>query len=374
MKYRELRNLAFYLHRYLGLFVGLILVIVGLTGSLLVFDHEIDTVLVKKRFERIIPQEQTVSLDAIAKTITTNYAAQPDFQISQFDLHFDRDIYQVRLKNNEEQQLEVFVNSYTGAVLGDRNSDSAFFSRVLDLHSSLLAGNIGIIIVGTAAFFLCLLSITGLILWPGWRKLTTGFKIKWNGHSKRTNFDIHKVVGITSLIFLTMTGCTGLIWNFYEHTVPTLYAPIVTSNAPKVTSTTTGKVPLAIAEIVEQAKATIPEAIPSFISVPTKPDQVFTVYMKQPEDAQYFANQVDIDRYSGEVLHVINSQTASFGERIFNSFMPMHSGTFGGLASRILYVFVGLSPSILFTTGLVMYRHRRRKTVTQTTTRELIRP
>ena len=32
---RKIRNLAFSLHRYIGLAVGIILVIVGLTGSLL---------------------------------------------------------------------------------------------------------------------------------------------------------------------------------------------------------------------------------------------------------------------------------------------------------------------------------------------------
>ncbi|MBW4537304.1 MAG: PepSY domain-containing protein [Pleurocapsa minor HA4230-MV1] len=108
------------------------------------------------------------------------------------------------------------------------------------------------------------------------------------------------------------------------------------------------------------AIATIPEAKPSVISVPTKPDAVFTVYLKQPQDAQYLANKVDIDRYSGKVLHVINSKKAQLGDRILNAFVPIHYGTFGGLPTRILYVFVGLTPTILFFTGLVMYRLRRR--------------
>lgn len=50
----------------------------------------------------------------------------------------------------------------------------------------------------------------------------------------------------------------------------------------------------------------------------------------------------------------------SFGDRILNAFAPMHYGTFGGLPTRILYVFVGLSPTVLFITGLTMYRLRRR--------------
>ncbi|MEH2367214.1 PepSY-associated TM helix domain-containing protein [Nostoc sp.] len=38
----------------------------------------------------------------------------------------------------------------------------------------------------------------------------------------------------------------------------------------------------------------------------------------------------------------------------------MHYGTFGGLPTRILYVFVGLAPLILFITGFVMWKQRYR--------------
>ena len=366
MNNRKIRNLAFSLHRYIGLAVGLILVIVGLTGSLLVFHQEIDAAIIKQRFERVIPQEQTVTLEAIANSVKDNYADRKDWKLHQFDLHFDPSIYRIRLINSEDKQLEVFVNRYTGKVLGDRPRENAFFDRVLNLHYSLFAKNVGMIIVGIAALFLCLLAITGLILWPGWRSLLAGFKIKWNARTKRLNFDIHKVVGIVSLVFLTMIAFTGFVWNFYEQTEPAIYALTFTPQPPEVKSTPTGKESLAIDEVVNQANATIPGAKPTFISVPTEPEQVFTVYMKQPQDAQYFANKVDIDRYSGEVLHVINSQTASLGDRLLNAFVPMHYGTFGGVPTRILYLFIGLSPTVLFITGLTMYRYRYRPRVTET--------
>ncbi|WP_322505644.1 hypothetical protein [Chroococcidiopsis cubana] len=32
-----------------------------------------------------------------------------------------------------------------------------------------------------------------------------GFKIKWNAHPKRVSFDIHKVAGIVTAIFLFLT-------------------------------------------------------------------------------------------------------------------------------------------------------------------------
>ncbi|QZZ18881.1 PepSY domain-containing protein [Leptothermofonsia sichuanensis E412] len=48
------------------------------------------------------------------------------------------------------------------------------------------------------------------------------------------------------------------------------------------------------------------------------------------------------------------------GDRIFNSFNPFHFAPFGGLPTRILYLFVGLAPLTLFTTSFVMcWCHRK---------------
>ena len=291
----------------------------------------------------------------------------------QLDLHFDSDIYKARLKNSDNKQLEVFVNAYTGNILGDRLRDKAFFDKVYSLHYQLFAGNIGTIVVGIAALFLFLLTVTGLILWSGWRNIIAGFKVKLNAHPKRKNYDIHKVVGIVALAFLAMISISGFAWNFYEQTEPAIYSLTFTPKPPEVKSTPTDKETIAIDEVVRQANAIIPEAKASFISLPTEPEEVFTVYMKQPGDAQYFANKVEIDRYSGKVLHFVNSQTAKLGNRILNAFTPMHYGTFGGLLTRILYVFVGLSPTVLFFTGLTMYRLRRRPKSVVEADRDLIR-
>lgn len=70
---------------------------------------------------------------------------------------------------------------------------------------------------------------------------------------------------------------------------------------------------------------------------------------------------VAIDRYSGEIIKVQDLNTKKpLGDRVMDSFIPFHFGTFAGLPSRILYVFVGLSPTILLITGFIMWRYRKR--------------
>ena len=56
----KFRKLTVILHRYIGIVVGLILIVVGLTGSLLVFNTEIQQFMVAQKFGSVVPQKQRV--------------------------------------------------------------------------------------------------------------------------------------------------------------------------------------------------------------------------------------------------------------------------------------------------------------------------
>lgn len=361
MKSRKLRNLAFTLHRYIGLAVGIILIIVGLTGSLLVFEHELDEWAIQQRFGRVVPQEQRLSTATLVDNVKVAYANHPDWQVGQVQMLPKQEVYTIRLNRPDDTQWEVFVNPYKGVIMGDRQRETALFSRVLELHYALLVGNTGMVIVGIAAFLLMILSITGIVLWPGWRKLISGFKIKWLAHPKRVNFDIHKVAGIITAVFLTAIAFTGFCWNFYDYATPAIYAATFTLKPPEVKSTLmNGKPTLNLDEILRRSNIALPGAISTFINLPKKPDGVFEIYKKVPGDSEDFNSYVKLDQFSGKVLYMQDSRTVGLGDRILNSFAPLHYGTFGGLSTRIFYVFVGLSPLVLFITGFVMWRYRHR--------------
>jgi uncharacterized iron-regulated membrane protein len=68
-----------------------------------------------------------------------------------------------------------------------------------------------------------------------------------------------------------------------------------------------------------------------------------------------------LDQFSGQVVQLQDGVNPNRAEAIINQFGAVHFGTFGGVPTRILYVFVGLAPSVLLTTGFVMWWHRKRK-------------
>ena len=365
MKTFKLRRAAFHLHRWIGLVVGLLLILIGITGSLLVFEAEISDWLNTQQFGTIVRQAERL---APATAIEIAKTTHPTWQaVNLYIPADDHHPYKLRMTApaaNPDLYLhgnnEVFVHPYTGKVLGDRVERFSFYRFLLNLHYRLFAEDIGIIVVGMTGLLLLSLSLSGLMLWPGWRKLINGFKIKWDAHPKRVNFDIHKVVGIVSAIFLTITAFTGFCWNFYDVTQPAIYTLTATPTRPDpVSKPLSNQAPLGLTDVLAIADTALPERT-TIVGLPDKPTSVFSIYKQIPGGSAY-GGAVYVDQFSGQVLRVDDERKAALGDRILNAFTPLHFGTFWGLPSRILYVFVGLAPLILFISGFVMWWYRKRK-------------
>ncbi|MEH1832583.1 MAG: PepSY-associated TM helix domain-containing protein [Nostoc sp.] len=376
MKAKQLRNLAFTLHRYIGLAIGLVLIVIGLTGSLLVFNGEISEFITTCKFGQVIPQAQE-QLIAPEKILNIAQVAHSNWRLRRlFPPEDNHHPYTVEMTSPDENPnlyvhgwQEVLINPYTGVVMGDYPERYSYDRFLVNLHYRLFAEHIGIAIAGICGLLMVFLTITGLILWPGWRKLISGFKIKWNAHSKRVNFDIHKVVGVITAVFLVLTFFTGFCWNFAGFVNPIIYAVTFSPQKPvehiePVSQPIPGKQPLTLTELLDQVNTALPGGIVSEIGGFSTPKDGLYVSLTFPQQSADSWVEIYLDKYSGKVLQIDKHEGASqsLGDKILNSFDTLHFGTFGGLPTRIFYVFVGLAPFILFITGFVMWWYRKRPT------------
>ncbi|MBP5971873.1 PepSY domain-containing protein [Brasilonema sp. CT11] len=370
MTFKTLRNFVFALHRYIGLGVGLIAIIVGLTGSLLVFQSEITAIQRHNQIGTITPKGEMLPIEVVLNQVKSTYASQPDAKLNRVYVPIKPDDpFNVIYATRENDWIENYVHPYTGAVLGNNlnpNPVERFYKIIYQLHYSLLAGDIGYKIVGAVGLLVCILTITGILLWPGWRKLIAGFKIKLDAHPKRMNFDIHKVAGAIAAVFLFFTFFTGFCWNFGEFSEPVIRAITFSVKQEPVSQVIATQLPLKLTEQLQTAQAQLPGAELRSVYFAEKPDSALMIRYKFPQEKEDSGNSyVYLDQYNGKVLRVDNALKPSLGDRILNSFTPLHYGTFGGLPTRILYVFVGYAPFVLFITGFVMwwYRYRGKPTV-----------
>jgi disulfide bond formation protein DsbB len=75
MKTKYLRNYFFILHRLIGMAIGFLLVIVGITGSLLVFRKEWDDWLVRLQFGTLTPQAQLLPTEKLVDAMSISTRA-----------------------------------------------------------------------------------------------------------------------------------------------------------------------------------------------------------------------------------------------------------------------------------------------------------
>ncbi len=327
-KVSNIRKLIFKWHRLLGLVLGILIAIAGLTGSTLIVLMDTNEYFTEQGIESIDPQGERLSLAVLinnAKTapISRGYPVVKTISPYTFPNHpqdSPATIYLERL-DNAEKSIEVLVNPHTGKVLGTAPSH-ALQDTILSLHHTLLSGEIGTVIMGITGLLGFVLMVTGIALWSGWRKLSTGFKIKWDGHIKRRNFDIHQVNGIVSGTFLSLALITGFAYNFPKIAYPLIYhltfSPVPVEEF--VSTPIPGKPPIDLAQALQAIDRAMPQGIATQIDLPQQPTEVYKVRKKVPGD--WYGNPtwgrsfVNVDRYSGKVLSAIDVTKASLGEKI----------------------------------------------------------
>ncbi len=354
----KLRNLVRSLHGSIGLVMGLLFVIVSLTGGSIVFHDEIDHAINQSLYS-VAVQQTGVPFDDI---LTPVQKAHPDLPIQSVSFPKQTDgTYTVTMTDKNGHRLETFVNPYTGAVLGERVWEYSLTGFLYTLHHQLFLGNTGLIILIVVGIALLLMSITGVILWTGWRKLRSGFTIRWNAPTSLLSFDLHQVSGMISQLFLAILAVTGVIITLL-HLLPVLNAKEVAAqpvpDQPAVERISKG---LALSQLLQKADAAMPNGKTVSVSFNEKQPREFTItkHFAEQETGRFDLSTVQIDRYSGEVLSAnkVLKPNASFSVLI--AIANLHFGTIAGLPSRILYVFVGIVPLLLLVTGTKMLVARK---------------
>jgi uncharacterized iron-regulated membrane protein len=342
------RNMMIAIHGWVGLIAGLLIVIMGLTGSAIVFHPEIDRSL-NPHLMQVQPQGERV---AIATFLESIQSAVPGSRLELMQIPQTPDeTYKLMLKSKDNVWHEVFIHPYTGAVLGTRQREHTFIGFLYAIHHDLLAGKIGLYLVTLSGIVLMLQAITGLILWTGWRKLASGLRIRWGSPLRLLSFDLHNVSGLFFNLFLLLIGATGVVIAI-AHIVLT---PAITELPPPFQPT------IALGELLNKANTAMPDGVTTALSFPDA--QTLVVTKKLPQDhPRFYFSSVRLNSRTGEVLAANKVAKVEPVWKFLITTTDLHFGVFGGLPTRILYVFVGFIPLILFVTGLLMRRRKRTST------------
>ncbi|KVW93311.1 PepSY-associated TM helix domain-containing protein [Thiobacillus denitrificans] len=353
------RRFVFKLHLYTGLFVGLLLVLSGLSGSVLVFRDEIE-VFAYPELLVTAAQGERVAVDEMLQTVQRAYPEDRPFAI-----RMPRTPQQTYLvKMNTAHDLFVYVDPYSGRILGAHRQEDSVTGWILLLHTELLSGEAGETALGIGGLLLIGLCVTGLVLWwPRNGKISQGFKVQWSARWKRLNFDLHRVSGVYVALLLLITAFTGVSLVFNKTVTKLIDA--ITASPPRAapplpTPPRAGTPARSLDALLRQADRVLPAAT-TWIGLPQASQAPVVVRKKLPQESHSNGrNFVYLDQYTGQVLQVEHALTAPLGTRISNALYPIHIGAIAGTPTRVLQIAVGLAPTLLFVTGFVMWKSRRK--------------
>jgi uncharacterized iron-regulated membrane protein len=347
MKYR---NLIFTTHRFIGLLLGLLLIVISLSGTCIVFQKELDQFFYRSLWQ-VAPQPTQVSLDVMATSVTS---AQPKYPLWFIEVPEHSHLsYVFNQKLTNEHRLQTFINPYTGEILGSRVWEFSAIGFPFTLHHDFFMGQFGMAVVGVSGGVLLLMTITGILLWPSWRSLQKGFNIRWRSPLPLLSYDLHRIGGILSGIFFAITAITGVIIVII-HFLPMFNETPDTRTVPQQ-----GAIPFS--QLVQTANQALPEGNISMIEFPDSDRELLLIRKRLPnqETGRFDLSTVELNRYSGKVIEVSKVVKADPFFQFIVATADLHFGTFGGTPTRLLYVFVGLMPTVLLGTGLVMMQRRR---------------
>lgn len=258
-----MRKLIVRLHLIVALVGGIFIIIQGLTGSIMAFEPELSR-LQHWRFTHVTPHGTPLTLEEIGNTLRR---ASPNQDINGYFLSDRPDLSYAVMS---EGQL-VFVDQYSGQVLGTINRGMDFLGFVHQLHLRLglldKGREFGATTVRWSALAALFLLVSGAYLWwPSKR-----FGIGGSARTAKFWFDLHNSFGIVSLLFVLLLVATGLVISFEAQTTPFLYR-ISHSHPPRwprlQVAAVPGQVPITRDQALATARATVPEAIPLLITVP----------------------------------------------------------------------------------------------------------
>lgn len=391
------------LHLWIGLILLLPLVMMGVTGAVLIYGHDIEHLLGQGEppAKAVGDWRSPGELIEAARTATNDPTRIPIAVRWPMDLG---EPAAVRLSRpgmaNERAQfrggqqgqgsgqqggqgqaqgrvptqspfagsLQILIDPVSLQVLETQQAMTGWLRFFHDLHGHLfIAGGLGRELVGWLGVALLVLGCSGLYLWwprPGQWK--AAFIVRRTAKGLRFNRELHGAVGIWSLVLFMLVNFTGVYLAFPQQISAAVNAvwPGRDMRAAMFQARVEpmrGAQPMGVDEAVELARSKVPDGrfLNAFLS--TRPDQAMRVGLVRADHIEGAPIvTVIIDPFRKSVVDVFDPQTMNTGERIIAWQRALHYGIGLGSGYKFLVFVSGVIIPVFAVTGFLMWWLKRR--------------
>lgn len=386
------RKAVFWCHLAAGVFAGLVILIMSVTGVLLTYEKQIIAWADTRNYQ-VAPPAPGASRLSVETLLARAAEALPGTTITNVTLRAEAsEPVAIALTNNpaagQGAARTVFVNPYTGAVMGEAPKGvRSFFRVVTDWHRWLGAGGenraVGKAITGACNLAFLFIVVSGSYLW--WPRTLTWPQFKnilWFKRGlpgKARDFNWHNVIGFWSALplFIVVLSATvisypwasNLVYRLVGENPPAPAAPPTQRPAPNNNGQPTGgaqaapgtNAPVNLDRLFARAEQQMPGWRAISLRLPGAADKqaTFTLdagYGGQPQKRA----TLTFDRTSGEVVRWEPFASFSTGRRLRTILRFAHTGEVAGIIGQTVAGLVSLGGAFLVWTGLALTLRRLR--------------
>jgi vanillate O-demethylase ferredoxin subunit len=353
------RNAVLFVHRWTGLTVGLVFVMLAVTAAILVFRDQVEPVVSPALFA--VGQCKTEA--PLDTGVANALRAHPGGKLDDIRIRgggLGGEPTQVRFLD----RTLVHVDPCTGQVMGEQNKYGGLFGFPEQLHRfKFMQPEAGAITGGIITLIVLVLLVVGgvVVWWPATRMALKG-AFKFRPHLKGVAFELnlHNIIGIYTAIVLVITAATALPISF-SWLRESLYSMTSSQRITKpVAVAVPGAKPLPLEAQWQRVKAAFPPAQEAVIRFPRKPTDAVEAFTVNADAAHPNArNYIYLDPVTGSVLKSIPYAESPTGLRIYFWLVSLHTGAVGGPIVQLLFLLGMLGVPVLAYTGFSSYLRRR---------------
>lgn len=381
------------MHRYAGLLMAGFLIVAGVTGSALAWKDELEAALLPAVFRAAPPDPGAAPLDALL--LRDRVAARfPQAQVDYAPLSAPAGrsmVFYLRPAGTAPlASNEVFVDPYTGALLGQRQWGDIgqgavnllpFIER---LHYALALGDTGLLVFGLVAILWTIDCFIGAALTfparlkkraPGSKPWLLRWRPSWllrrHGGSYKLVFDLHRAGGLWLWAMLLVFAWSGVAFNLYGVYAAVMQPLFPHQGAEEVVARHTpspgprlewpaarARGRLLMAQLARQHAFTILEE--NALAYAQAPG-VYSYNVRSSRDvrAHNGLTTVFFDAASGRQLAAWLPTGAASGDTIRSWISALHMASMWGWPFKLFTCAMGMMVAGLSVTGVLIWRRKR---------------
>jgi uncharacterized iron-regulated membrane protein len=360
-----LRTTLFWVHLALGVSAGLVIASMAVSGILLAYEPQlVDWAEEDVRRVAAPPGAMPRSAGALVAAVR---AERPEARPASVTVFADPQASAI--VNLGRSSGPLFVNPYTGAVLGAESRTHRALHAIEDWHRRLATGDAGRRVTGTACAAFALLLVSGLLLWwpREWTRAALAavslFRPGLAGRAR--DFNWHNVAGLWCAPLILVTTLTGLVMSFSW--ANELLFEAAGSTAPPSRADRRGEknappiVPENLDALVARARTEVPAWISVNVRFATEADAPITVFVEEPPLGGVRArSSLTLDPRTAAVVRAEPFASLDTGRRWRAAMTPLHTGRIAGVWGQSLALVAAAGTGLLVWTGFALAWRRLR--------------